>query len=217
MGEVSKAVGQWIVANVGWSIIIFLFLLSALFKITKREIDPLGWVIGWIGKALTKDVRNDISEFKKATDIKFDNIQKDRVSKITELRNDYEQKIADLRTDLDDFESIAKEKMIELRQESSLNCSSVTSRLDQMQKSNDMQTVRQIKAHVLEFANSCLNKVKHTKKDFDNIIVENQEYESLVEKYGLINDVYTEDFHYIMKVYHKCQEDNSFLKESDVE
>lgn len=217
MSEVSKAVGQWIVANVGWSIIILLFLLSAIFKITKREIDPLGWVVGWIGKALTKDVRNDISELKKSTDLKFQDIQKDRTIKIKELQTDYEQKIADLRTDLDDFESTAKEKMIQLREESSLNCENVTTRLDQMQKSNDMQTVRQIKAHVLEFANSCLNKVKHTKKDFDNIISENQEYESLVEKYGLVNDVYTEDLHYIMKVYHKCQEDNSFLKESDVE
>ena len=217
MGEISKAVGQWIVANVGWSIIIVLFILSALFKITKKEIDPLGWLIGWIGKALTKDVRNDISELKRSTDLKFEDIQKDRTCKIDELKDDYNKKIADLREDLDGFESTAKEKMIQLREESTFNCNNVTERLDQMQKSNDMQTVRQIKAHVLEFANSCLNGVKHTKKDFDNIIEENQEYESLVEKYTLVNNVYTEDFNYIMKVYHKCQENNSFLKESDVE
>jgi len=215
MGEISKAVGQWIVANVGWSVIIFLFILSGLFKIVKIEINPIGWLVGCIGKALTKDVRNDISELKISTDQKFKDIQEDRISKIAELKGDYDQKIKDLREDLDAFESVAKEKLILVREESSMNCSHVTARLDEMQKSNDMQTVRQIKAHVLEFANSCLNKVRHTKKDFDNIIAENQEYESLVEKYNLTNDVYTEDYNYIMKVYHKCQEENSFLKEGD--
>jgi len=217
MSEISKAVGQWIVANVGWSVIIFLFILSGLFKIVKIEINPIGWLVGYIGKALTKDVRNDISELKTSTDQKFKDIQEDRISKIAELKSDYDQKIKDLREDLDAFESVAKEKLILVREESSMNCDHVTTRLDEMQRSNDMQTVRQIKAHVLDFANSCLNKHKHTKKDFDNIISENQEYEALVAKYGLVNDVYTEDFNYIMKVYHKCQEENSFLKESDDE
>ena len=217
MGEISKVVGQWIVANTGWSVVIFLFILSGFFKIVKIEINPLAWVIGWIGKALTKDVRNDISELKIATDKKFEDIQKDRIQKISELKNDYDKKISDLREDLDEFELKAKEKLVEICKEGQFNCENVTARLDEMQRSNDMQTVRQIKAHVLQFANSCLNKGKHTKKDFDNIIEENQEYETLVRKYHLINDVYTEDYNYIMKVYHKCLEENSFLKESDVE
>lgn len=216
MSEISKAVGQWIVGNVGWSVVIFLFLLSCFFKITKIEIDPFGWLISLIGKALTKDVRKDISELKESTNRKFEDVQKDRQSKIAELKSDYDKKISDLREDLDNFELKAKEKMAQIREESHMNCESVTVRLDEMQRSNDMQTVRQIKAHVLEFANSCLNKVKHTKKDFDNIIAENQEYEMLVQKYHLVNDVYTEDFNYIMKIYHRCLEENSFLK-SDIE
>lgn len=216
MSEISKAVGQWIVGNVGWSVVIFLFLLSCFFKITKIEIDPFGWLISLIGKALTKDVRKDISELKESTNRKFEDVQKDRQSKIAELKSDYDKKISDLREDLDNFELKAREKMTQIREESHTNCESVTVRLDEMQRSNDMQTVRQIKAHVLEFANSCLNKVKHTKKDFDNIIAENQEYEMLVQKYHLVNDVYTEDFNYIMKIYHKCLEENSFLK-SDIE
>ena len=215
MGEISKTVGQWIVANTGWAFIIFLFILSCLFKIVKIEINPLGWLIGWIGKALTKDVCNDILKLKESTELKFENIQKDRLDKINELKNDYDEKIANLREDLDSFEATAKEKMIQLREESSMNCENVTSRLDQMQKSNDMQTVRQIKGHVLDFANSCLNGVKHTKQDFENIIKENEEYEELVSKYTLRNDVYAEDFKYIMKIYHECQEKHSFLKGDD--
>ena len=214
MGEISKAVGQWIVANVGWSIIIFLFLLSALFKITKREIDPLGWVIGWIGKALTKDVRNDISKMQTETNRKFDEVKKDRADKIAELKSDYESKIAALKEDLDNFESNTTNSMALIQEESKTNCANVSSRLDGMQRSNDMQTVRQIKAHVLDFANSCLNGVKHTKQDFENIIKENEEYEELVKQYTLRNDVYTEDYKFIMDIYHECQEKHSFLKSS---
>ncbi len=215
MGEVSKAVGQWIVANVGWSVIIFLFILSGLFKITKKEIDPLGWVLGWIGKSLTKDVRNDIFKLQTETNLKFEEIKADRANKIEELKSDYDSKITALKTDLDSFEFVAKTNLSAVRTESKENCSKVSDRLDKMEKSNDMQTVRQIKAHVLDFANSCLNGVKHTKQDFDNIIKENEEYEELVKQYNLRNDVYTEDYKFIMKIYHECQEKHSFLKSED--
>ena len=213
MGEVSKAVGQWIVANTGWAVIIFLFILTGLFKIVKIEINPLGWLISWIGKTLTKDVRNDISNFKKDTDEKFEDMKEERKG----ILAGYDEKIAELRNDLDDFEDKAKCGIIKNRDDCNSNYDKLASRIDEMQKSNDMQTVRQIKQHVFEFANSLMNKVKHTKKDFDNIIAENQDYENFVEKYGLVNDVYTEDYEFIMKVYHKCREENSFLKDDDFE
>lgn len=191
MGEVSKAVGQWIVGNVGWTAIIILFVLSGIFKVAKKEIDPLGTVISWIGKAFTKDVRNDIAI----------------------LKADSDSQISDLRDDLDEFEDRTNRSITAMQNGTNVNCELLKTRLDAMEKSNDMQTVRQIKAHVLDFANSCMNKRKHTKQDFDNIIKENEEYERLVEKYELRNDVYTEDYAYIMKIYHKCQEEGSFLKD----
>lgn len=195
MSEITKTVGQWIVSNAGWSIIIFLFVLSLFFKLTKIELDPLGWLIGWIGKALTKDVRNDVSE----------------------LKEDYETKISDLRKDLDAFEGNTNKSIKELKSGTTSNCTMMKKRLDQMEKSNDMQTVRQIKAHVLDFANSCLNKRRHTKQDFENIIVDDEEYQRLAKKYKLVNGVYKEDFDFIMKCYHKCQDEGSFLKESDAD
>jgi len=217
MGEITKAVGQWIVANVGWSVIILLALLSCFFKLTKKEIDPLGWVIGWIGKALTKDVKKGIDNLQTETNKKFEEVKTDRAAKVEELKTDYNKKISDLRDDLDQFETKTNSSIASMQEGTTMNCQMLKTRLDQMEKSNDMQTVRQIKAHVLDFANSCLNKRRHTKRDFDNIIAENQEYEILVHKYNLVNDVYTEDYNYIMKVYHECLEKNSFLKESDVE
>lgn len=195
MGEVTKAVGQWIVGNVGWTVIIILFILSALFKLTKREIDPLGWVVGWFGKMLTKDVRKDVADMKTETN----------------------GKISDLRADLDSFEERTKNSMADMQKSHTQSCALLKKRLVGMEKSNDMQTVRQIKAHVLDFANSCMNKRKHTKMEFENIIKENEEYETLCKKYRLKNNVYTEDYAYIMKIYHHCQDEGTFLKDVDTD
>lgn len=193
MGEISKAVGQWIVGNVGWTVIIALFILSGLFKIAKIEINPLGWVVSWLGNTLTKAVRLDIAD----------------------LKRDTNEKITALRTDLDGFETATNKSINEMKNGTSLNCELLKTRLDAVEKSNDLQTVRQIKEHVFNFANSCISKRKHTRQDFDNIIKENAEYEELVKKHNLTNEVYDEDYKYILKVYDKCKEENSFLKGED--
>lgn len=193
MSEISKTVGQWIVANVGWTVIIVLFILSALFKLTKIEINPLGWLIGWIGKNLTKDVRKDVAD----------------------LKTDYNTKISDLKDDIDSFEQRTNASIDEIKSGTSKNCEALKKRLDQIEKSNDLQSVRQIRGHILSFANSCMNGIKHTQKDFDNIFEEDKEYKKFVKKHKVVNARYKEDFEFIVKCYHKCQEENSFLKESE--
>ena len=193
MSEISKAVGQWIVDNVGWTVVIALFLLSCFFKLVKVEIDPLGAIIGWIGKALTKDVRKDVSD----------------------LKTDTEIKINALKDDIDSFKQETTQSINSMLQGSNDHCHVIELRMDAMEKSNDMQTVRQIRAHVLEFAGSCMRGNLHTQKDFDNIFDENKEYHELIAKYGIVNDRYKEDYDFIVKTYHRCLEENGFLKESD--
>lgn len=214
MGEISKAVGQWALENVGWSVIIILFILSCFFKIIKKEIDPLGWLVGWFGKAFTQDVRKDVAVLRTETRAEFTKVKADRAAKIEELKKDYDEKISDLRADLDAFESKTDISIGGLQSGTTNNCQLLKLRLDDMEKSNDMQTIRQIKTHVLDFANSCMNGRKHTVRDFRNIIKENKEYESLVSKYGLVNDVYKDDFEYIMEVYHDCKKNRSFLMDN---
>jgi len=194
MSEISKAVGQWIVGNVGWAVVIVLFILSGIFKLTKIEINPLGWLVGWIGKNLTKDVRKDVAD----------------------LKTDYNTKITDLKDDIDSFEQRTNAAIDEMKSGTSLNCEALKKRLDQIEKSNDLQSVRQIRGHILNFANSCMNGIKHTQKDFDNIFEEDKEYKKFVKKHKVVNARYKEDFEFIVKCYHKCQEENSFLKESEV-
>jgi hypothetical protein len=193
MAEVSKVVWQWVISNVGWSVIIILFLLSCVFKIAKKEIDPLSWVIGLIGKPLTKAVRDDVADLKKVTN----------------------QKITDLRSDLDGFEKATNKSVADIKIGTAANCKALQKRLSAIEKSNDMQTIRQIRAHILDFANSCMNNRQHSKKEFDNIIDENSKYEVLVKKYKVKNAVYKEEYKFIMDVYHYNQKTNGFLKGND--
>lgn len=194
MSEFLKPAGQWLSHNVPLTVILVLLILSIFFKIPKKEVNILGWFVGWVGKSFTKVLREDIKS----------------------MKEDSNNQIRDLRNDLDTFEHTTNDSIAALQTGTNSNCAMLKIRLDEMEKSNDMQTVRQIKAHVLDFANSCLNHRKHTKRDFDNIIKENEEYETLCKKYSLKNDVYTEDFAYIMKIYHRCQDEDSFLRDNEI-
>lgn len=189
MNEILKPAGEWIAQNVSLTVLIVIFILSIFFKIPKKEINVLGWFVGWIGKAFTRELRNDIRDMKK----------------------DSNKQIIELRTDLDAFEERTKASISEMKNGTNVNCELLKGRLDAMEKSNDMQSIRQIKAHVLDFANSCRNGVKHTMEDFKNVLSDNAEYEALVEKYHLKNDVYTEDLKFIKTIYQHCLETNSFL------
>lgn len=215
MGEISKAVGQWIVGNVGWTAIVILFILSGLFKIAKIEINPIGWIISWIGNALTKSIRLDLANLRQETNDRFEEIKIDRAEKIQDLKSDYDEKISELRKDLETFENKTNADMEEVKSKAGGTFDLLTQRLDEMERSNDMQTVRQIKAHVLDFANACLNHRRHTKQEFDSVIKENEEYEELVKKYSLKNNVYDEDYKYILKLYHRCQDEDSFLRDTE--
>ena len=79
----------------------------------------------------------------------------------------------------------------------------------------DRQRMSTIRSLVLDFSNTCLNGRRHTKEEFDHVIAENHNYETLVAKYGISNDVYTEAYAYILRVYRKCLDGHMFLSTDD--
>lgn len=235
MSEIGKVVGELAVNNLSLTIIVVLYLLHVilkhLFKVRQKEVDPLGKVVGWVGKKLTKDVQSDVaaiktdvstvktevSNLKTYTEGQFKKVETDRTAKINELKNDYNEKISALKTDIDGFETRTTNNIDAMICGTRENCEALKTRMDEMEeasiKSNDLQTIRQIRAHVLDFANSCMNKRKHTKLDFENVIEENAQYEKLCKKYKIENNVYKEDYEFVMKIYHRCQDEGSFLTE----
>lgn len=75
----------------------------------------------------------------------------------------------------------------------------------------DMNRIANIKANILDFANSCRNGRRHSREEFTYMLTENNEYETLIKKYNLKNDVYKEDFNFILEIYRECMRNNNFL------
>ena len=104
-----------------------------------------------------------------------------------------------------------KNDIDELKRNTDAQYDELKNEISTTQKAVDMQRIANIKSIILDFANSCRNGRKHSKEEFTYILSENNEYEELIKKYHLINNVYTEDFAYIKEIYRECMRENKFL------
>lgn len=192
MGEVLKPVGIWISENVPWAVLIILFLFSIFFKIPKKEVNVLGWICGKISGFVFGGIKKDIA------DLKADNAEKFR-----DLKSDTDTRIRQL-------EDKTKARFDEIILANNHNCQTMQTRLNDIEKKQDMQNVSRIKVHVLNFAEDIRKHGMRTKEDFDGILDEDREYKSLVEKYKLENNKYTHAIKYINDKYDEGMRDNSF-------
>lgn len=68
-----------------------------------------------------------------------------------------------------------------------------------------------IRTTVLDFANSCRQKRKHTKEEFDHMFALNDKYHELLKATNQKNGRFEQAFEYIKTLYRKCVEENDFL------
>lgn len=87
----------------------------------------------------------------------------------------------------------------------------INERIDEQQEAIDMSRISNIRSLVLDFANSCRNGRRHSKEEYKHIMNENNDYQELVKKYKITNDVYKEDYNFVLEKYRECLHDNSFL------
>lgn len=71
--------------------------------------------------------------------------------------------------------------------------------------------IKQLRGEILTFSNSCMHKVHHTKDEFDHIIEAHDEYENLLKSLNRTNGRVSVEYEYILDVYNKCKEEDSFL------
>lgn len=74
-----------------------------------------------------------------------------------------------------------------------------------------------IRWEVLDFANSCRNKRKHTKDEFEHVVALNKKYKALLKKTNDENGVFEAEYDYIMELYRKRLRKNDFLGMEDAE
>ena len=75
--------------------------------------------------------------------------------------------------------------------------------------------LRDTRSQILDFCNACMNGRKHTREQFDYIVKQCDDYEAYIDQNGVRNGVIDSAMREIRRLYDKCIQNNSFLKEGD--
>lgn len=87
------------------------------------------------------------------------------------------------------------------------NCmfSDIGKRLDTIEYQMDLNEIDHIRWEILNFANSCRHGRSPGKDEYEHVISQNAKYKELVDKHKITNDVYAEEYNFILELYHKYQ------------
>ena len=194
MGEILKPAGQWIAQNIPLTILIALLIFSIFFKIPKKEVHLLTWLLSKLGDALLGSVKKDIKDLRQENSEKFDQLKDDTDTRITQL------------------EDSTTARFDEIVLTNNHNCQTMQNRLNEIEKKQDMQTADRIRTHILNFAEDLRRGNTRTKEDFDTVMKEDEIYESIVEAYDLKNNVYAHAIKFVNKKYDEFTENDGFAK-----
>lgn len=76
----------------------------------------------------------------------------------------------------------------------------------------DDNEIDRIRWEILDFSNSCRQGKLHTLDEFVHIIELNEKYHKILDRRELTNGRIDLEYRYIVKIYEKCQAEDSFLK-----
>ena len=82
---------------------------------------------------------------------------------------------------------------------------------------SEIKALQDTRRDILEFCNACMYNRKHTKEQFDFMIKECDEYEKYIRKNDIKNGVVEAAIKEIRRLYDKCIQEHSFLKEGEDE
>lgn len=88
---------------------------------------------------------------------------------------------------------------------------SISLKLEQVSERIDKIELNDMRSSILDFSNSCMNKRRHTKEEFEHVIDLHTQYEEIISEKGLKNGRVDLAFRYISELYTKCLNENSFL------
>lgn len=189
MNDVVKPIAQWVGNNIPLSIGILLFVFCIFFEISKVKIYPLKWLwraISWpfrkIDEQRTQSFKKLMEEMKSDMDTKLKEMtdsSNENCNQVKACFKNLSQQLSDLETRFDNLDA----KQVETDE-----------RLDRL-------SAARIRNHVLNFARQCRKGEPHSHEDFSNLADEVKEYKILVEKYEWENDVFKNDWSYILELY----------------
>ena len=91
----------------------------------------------------------------------------------------------------------------------------VENKLDQHITETEQKELMDMRRDILDFCNACMNKRRHTQEQFKFVIKECDTYEAYIEDNHIKNGEITAAVKEIRRLYEKCIQENSFLKEGE--
>ena len=91
----------------------------------------------------------------------------------------------------------------------------IKEQLNKIEKDLQEHKVESWRREILDFANSCMNRRRHTKEEFDNFFKNHDAYGKYIHENNLENGCVDMAFVYVKKIYLHCMETNDFLVEKD--
>ena len=80
---------------------------------------------------------------------------------------------------------------------------------------SEVKSLQDTRRDILDFSNACMNNRKHTKEQYDFMIRQCDEYEAYIKKNDVKNGVIEAAIREIRRLYDKCIQEHSFLKEGE--
>ena len=112
---------------------------------------------------------------------------------------------------IEEMQDRFENKLSEIKNQFEKELSEVKRQLAEQMVTIDENEKDRIRNEVLSFATSCRRGIHHTKDEFDHIITIHKKYESLLQKTSDENGVFTEEYDFILEIYHECQRENKFV------
>ena len=222
MGDLVKPVGQWISNNIPLSIGIALFIFCIFFEISKIKVYPLKWLwklISWpfrkIDEQRTNSFKNIIISFQSEMETKLDSVTASLDTRFNDVSITFDNKLNELSTVQNNNCAAVKSCFTELEKRfDALDAkqSDTEIRLNEIDKKQDMQTADRIRAHVLNFAEDLRRGNLRTLEDFNVIMKEDENYEEIMKRYEIKNNVYFHAIKFINKKYDEFTETDGFAK-----
>ena len=170
-------------------------LVSGLIEISPIKVNPWRYLVKLISSILYSHSDNIAKE------------TNENVSKICESVKSLEERITKLETNIDDMN--ASMKNIKTQTDT------MTSKLNDHVEESKHQRIEEMRTTILNFANSCMNKQRHTEEEFVYMIGLCDRYEMYCKENDLINGVADVAMREIRRIYQKIREKGTFLQEGE--
>lgn len=115
-----------------------------------------------------------------------------------------------------------KQKLVHTDKDLSEKVGSIDKKVDELSlelkkhiAESETKTLQDMRRDILDFCNSCMNGRKHTKEEFDFVINECDSYEKYIDAKKLKNGVIEAAITEIRRLYTKCIQEHSFLREGE--